>query len=67
MIPLFETILKYVKAPEGYMDGPFQMLVTTLDSNEYVGKIAIGKVHRGKVKKNQQVALVKKDGTVANL
>lgn len=66
MIPLFETILEYVKAPEGYMDGPFQMLVTTLDSNEYVGKIAIGKVHRGSVKKNQQVALVKKDGTKAN-
>ncbi|MGL5352935.1 MAG: translational GTPase TypA [Clostridium sp.] len=66
MLPLFETIIKYVKAPEGYVDGPFQMLVTTLDSNEYVGKIAIGKVHRGSVKKNQQVALVKKDGTKAN-
>lgn len=64
MLPLFETVIKYVKAPEGYMDGAFQMLVTTLDSNEYVGKIAVGKVHRGKVKKNQQVALVKKDGTV---
>lgn len=66
MIPLFETVLKYVKAPEGYMDGPFQMLVTTLDSNEYVGKIAIGKVHRGSVKKNQQVSLLKKDGTKSN-
>lgn len=66
MIPLFETIIKYVKAPEGYLDGPFQMLVTTLDSNAFVGKIAIGKVHRGSVKKNQQVALVKKDGTKAN-
>ncbi|MEG1286500.1 MAG: translational GTPase TypA [Clostridium sp.] len=66
MLPLFETIVKYVKAPEGYMDGPFQMLVTTLDSNEYVGKIAIGKVHRGTVKKNQQVALVKKDGTTGS-
>lgn len=66
MLPLFETIVKYVKAPEGYMDGPFQMLVTTLDSNEYVGKIAVGKVHRGSVKKNQQVALVKKDGTTGS-
>ncbi len=60
MEPLFETILKYVEPPEGYIDGPFQMFVTTLDTNEYVGKIAIGKIHRGTVKKNQQVALVKK-------
>ena len=42
------------------------MLVTTLDSNAFVGKIAIGKVHRGKVKKNQNVALVRQDGSKAN-
>ncbi|GAB6169964.1 translational GTPase TypA [Clostridium carnis] len=66
MTPLFKTILKHVEAPEGYLDGPFQMLVTTLDTNEYVGRIAIGKVHRGSVKKNQTVALVRKDGTTSN-
>ncbi|MBD7914153.1 translational GTPase TypA [Clostridium sp. Sa3CUN1] len=66
MIPLFETILKNVEAPKGEIDGPFQMLVTTLDTNEYVGRIAIGKIHRGVVKKNQQVALVRQDGSTSN-
>lgn len=66
MVPLFETILENVEAPKGYIDGPFQMLVTTLDTNEYVGRIAVGKIHRGTVKKNQQVALVRKDGTTSN-
>ncbi|MDR5586837.1 MULTISPECIES: translational GTPase TypA [Clostridium] len=66
MIPLFEKIIEHVQAPEGYIDEPLQMLVTTLDTNEYVGKIAIGKIHRGKVKKNQTVALVKIDGSTAN-
>lgn len=66
MQPLFETIIKHVQCPEGYMDEPFQMLVTTLDSNAFVGKIAIGKIHRGTVKKNQSVALVTMDGTTKN-
>ena len=66
MEPLFKTIVDHVDAPVGYMDGPFQMLVTTLDTNEYVGKIAIGKIHRGTVKKNQTVALVRQDGTKSN-
>ncbi len=65
-IPLFETIIKHVAPPEGYLDAPFQMLVTTLDSNVFVGKIALGKIHRGKVKKNQNVALVSNDGTTKN-
>ncbi|MBS6184047.1 MAG: translational GTPase TypA [Clostridium celatum] len=66
MEPLFKTIINHVEPPKGYIDGPFQMLVTTLDSNAFVGKIAIGKVHRGKVKKNQNVALVRQDGTKSN-
>ncbi len=66
MEPLFKTIIEHVEPPKGYIDGPFQMLVTTLDSNAFVGKIAIGKVHRGKVKKNQSVALVRQDGSKAN-
>lgn len=66
MKPLFETIIKHVAPPEGYVDEPFQMLVTTLDSNAFVGKIAIGKIHRGTVKKNQTVALVNMDGTTKN-
>ena len=66
MEPLFKTIIEHVEPPKGYIDGPFQMLVTTLDSSEYVGKIAIGKIHRGTVKKNQNVALVRQDGTKSN-
>ena len=66
MTPIFETILKHVSAPEGYMDEPFQMLVTTLDTNAFVGKIAIGKIHRGKVRKNQNVSLVRNDGSTSN-
>ena len=66
MQPLFETIIKHVAPPEGYLDAPFQMLVTTLDSNVFVGKIALGKIHRGTVKKNQNVALVSNDGTTKN-
>ena len=66
MTPIFETILDHVSPPEGYMDEPFQMLVTTLDTNAFVGKIAIGKIHRGKVKKNQTVSLVRNDGSTAN-
>ena len=66
MVPLFETILENVEPPKGEIDGPFQMLVTTLDTNEYVGRIAIGKIHRGRVKKNQQVALVRQDGSTSN-
>ena len=66
MEPLFKTIVDHVEPPKGEMDGPFQMLVTTLDSSEYVGKIAIGKIHRGTVKKNQNVALVRQDGTKSN-
>ena len=66
MEPLFKTIINHVEPPRGYIDGPFQMLVTTLDSNAFVGKIAIGKVHRGKVKKNQNVALVRQDGSKSN-
>ncbi|MDU5105985.1 MULTISPECIES: translational GTPase TypA [unclassified Clostridium] len=66
MVPLFETILENVEPPKGDIEGPLQMLITTLDTSEYVGRIAIGKIHRGTVKKNQQVALVRNDGTTSN-
>ncbi|MCT8976919.1 translational GTPase TypA [Clostridium sp. CX1] len=67
MEPLFDTIVKNVPAPQGHLDMPLQMLVTTIDYNEYVGKIGIGKIERGSIKKNQQVALVRKDGKVDNV
>jgi GTP-binding protein len=67
MEPLFDMIVKKVKAPEGSIDKPLQMLVTTLDSSEYVGKIAIGKIERGTIRRNQQVALMRRDGTISNV
>lgn len=64
MEPLFETIVTNVKAPQGYPDEPLQLLITTIDYNEYVGKIGIGKIVRGTIKKNQQAALIRKEGEV---
>jgi GTP-binding protein len=67
MEPLFETIVKFVKSPKGYLDMPLQLLITTIDYSEYVGKIGIGKIERGSIKKNQQAALIRKDGTIENV
>ena len=67
MQPLFDTIIKCVKSPEGYLDMPLQLLITTVDYNEYVGKIGIGKIVRGEIKKNQPVALIRTDGKVENV
>lgn len=64
--PLFDTIIKYVPCPEGYVDEPLQMLVTTIDSNEYVGRIAVGKIERGRIRKNQQIAVCQMDGQKRN-
>ncbi|ELC8441656.1 translational GTPase TypA [Clostridium perfringens] len=64
MKDLFDTIIEKVEAPKGSIEDSLQMLVTTLDSSEYVGKIAIGKITRGTAKKNQQAAVVRQDGTV---
>ncbi|MBD5135302.1 MAG: translational GTPase TypA [Lachnospiraceae bacterium] len=58
MIPLFETILKYIPAPEGDPDAGTQILISTIDYNEYVGRIGIGKVDNGKIKVNQDAMLV---------
>lgn len=66
LMPLFETIIKYVPAPSGYVDQPLQLLVTTIDSNEYVGRIAIGKVERGTIRRNQQIAVCEPDGNIRN-
>ncbi|MDU4889127.1 MAG: translational GTPase TypA [Clostridium sp.] len=67
MVPLFEAIIETVNPPKGYVDEPLQMLVTSLDYNEYVGKIGIGKIERGVIKKNQTVAQIAKDGTKKNV
>lgn len=58
MTPLFETILDYIPAPEGDPEAPTQVLISTIDYNEYVGRIGVGKVDRGTIKVNQEVVLV---------
>ena len=58
MVPLFETILNYIPAPEGDPDAGTQILISTIDYNEYVGRIGVGKVDNGSVKVNQEVVIV---------
>ena len=72
MQPLFQEIVDHVDAPRGDIDGPLQLLVTTLDYNDYVGKIAIGKIVRGKAHRTQQIAIIDIEGeikksTISNL
>ncbi len=57
MTPLFETILDYIPAPEGDPEAGTQMLISTIDYNEYVGRIGIGKVENGTIKVNQDVVI----------
>ena len=57
LTPLFETILEYIPAPEADTDQPFQMLVSSIDYNEFVGRIAIGRIERGTLKQNQEIAV----------
>src|SRR5947209_3677678 len=60
--PMFDVILKHVPAPEVDRDAPLQMLVVTLDYSDYVGRIGIGRVVAGKIRKNQRIALLKHTG-----
>ena len=57
LVPLFETIVNYIPAPQGEADAPLQLLVSSIDYNEYVGRIAVGRVERGSIKVNQEVAI----------
>ena len=58
MKPLLDTILKYIPSPECDEEGPFQMLVSNTELNEYVGKIAVGKIERGSIKLNESITIV---------
>lgn len=58
MTPLFDTILDYIPAPEGDPEAPTQILISTIDYNEYVGRIGIGKVDNGNIAVNQDVVIV---------
>ncbi|MBR0147851.1 MAG: translational GTPase TypA [Lachnospiraceae bacterium] len=58
MIPLFETILEHIPAPEGDPEGHLQMLISTIDYNEYVGRIGVGRVDNGVIRVNQEALIV---------
>jgi GTP-binding protein len=66
MTPLFESIVREVKPPEVDLEGPFQMRITTLDYNTYVGVIGIGRVQRGTVKPNQRITVIDRYGDTHN-
>ena len=55
LVPLFETIVNYIDPPKGDPDGNLQLLVSSIDYNEFVGRIGIGRIERGKVRQNQEV------------
>ena len=57
LVPLFETILDYIPAPDCDPGAPFQMLVSSIDYNEFVGRITVGRIERGTVKQNQEIAV----------
>ena len=57
LTPLFETIINYIPAPVGDEEAPLQLLVSSIDYNEYVGRIAVGRVERGTIKVNQEVTI----------
>ena len=56
-VPLFETVVNYIPAPEGDPEEPLQLLVSSIDYNEYVGRIAVGRVERGTISVNQEVTI----------
>ena len=55
--PLFDTILDYIPAPEADVDQPFQMLVSSIDYNDFVGRIAIGRIERGQIRQNDEIVV----------
>lgn len=64
--PLLDAIIEHIPAPE-QIEGPAQMLITSLDFSSYVGRIAVGRVHRGTLKEGQEIALCKRDGTQSKM
>lgn len=66
MIPLLDAIIEHVPAPDVDVDAPFQMQVSALDYNSYVGVIGIGRIKQGKVKRNQALSLINREGDTRN-
>lgn len=64
--PLFEAIVRHVPPPLGEADGPFQMLVTTIDYNDYLGRLGIGRIHRGEIRLGSPMKVIHRNGVVDN-
>ncbi|MCQ2476774.1 MAG: translational GTPase TypA [Clostridia bacterium] len=67
MRPLFDAILENIDPPAGDPDGPLQCLFSSLDYDDYIGRIGVGRVERGRIKRNDQVVLCKDDGSTQNV
>ncbi len=67
MVPLFDAIIEHVPAPEGKPAAPLQFLVSSLDYDNFIGRIAVGRVERGTIRRDQQAVLMKRDGTQQNV
>jgi GTP-binding protein len=63
IFPLLDAIIEHIPAPE-YLEGTPQMLITSLDYSSYIGRIAVGRVHRGVLRENMDVCLIKRDGEI---
>ena len=66
MLALYETIIDHIPSPTEKVDEPLQFLVTLMDYNEYLGRIAVGRVNRGVIKQGQPVAVMLRDGSTKN-
>ncbi len=67
MRPIFDSIIENIDPPTGEMDGPLQLLFSSLDYDDYLGRIGVGRVERGSVKEGQQAVLCRQDGTTENV
>jgi len=66
MKPLYDKIMEHVEDPEGDVNEPLQMLVTNTEYDEYVGKLGTGRIYNGKIEKNQEITLIKRNGDLVN-
>ncbi len=64
IVPVFEALLKHVPAPHGDPEKPLQMQITSIKYSDYVGRIGVGRIYNGKIKTGQQLAVVKRDGSI---
>jgi len=67
LVPLFKTIIEHIPAPKGSADEPLQFLVSSIDYDDYVGRIAIGRIERGTIQAGQQAVICKKYGSLQNV